>query len=115
MNALIDHWPSLGTDGSVPPFDIELAIMGDSQAVRLHGELDVAYAAPVRALLVGMAGREVLVDLRHLSFIDASGLSALLGARRELAGQGRQLVIVGAQAQVRRVFALTGLARLLAD
>lgn len=108
--------PSTAVDlDPLPPFDIELGSAGDRQVVRLHGELDLAYAAPVRAALAGVAGAEVIVDLRHLTFIDASGLSALLAARREMAEQGRRLVLVGAVAQVRRVFELTGLGQLLVE
>lgn len=100
---------------SLPPFDIELASADDHQVVRLHGELDLAYAAPVRAALLGVAGAEVVVDLSGLNFIDASGLSALLAARREMAEQGRRLVLAGPSPQVRRVFELTGLGRLLVE
>lgn len=99
----------------LPPFGIELTGTADHQVVRLHGELDLAYAAPVRAALAGVAGAEVVVDLGDLRFIDACGLSALLAARREMAEQGRRLVLTGAGAQVRRVFELTGLGQLLAD
>ena len=112
----MDRHPSTAVDlDPLPPFEIEMAVAGDRQVVRLHGELDLAYAAPVRAALVAVAEAEVVVDLRHLTFIDASGLSALLGARREMAEQGRLLVLVGATAQVRRVFEMTGLGQLLVE
>lgn len=96
-----------------PSFDIELSTSGDRHVVRLRGELDLAYAGPVRAVLVEIVASEVVLDLRDLTFIDASGLSALLAARRQIADQGHRLVLMGAVRAVRRVFELTGLADLL--
>lgn len=111
-----DRWPGAsGTDGDLVPFGIELTNSGDRQVVRLVGELDLAYAGPVRAALVGIAGPEVVVDLSDLTFIDASGLSALVAARGQMATEGHRLLLVGAGSAVRRVFELTGLADLLTE
>jgi anti-anti-sigma factor len=53
--------------------------------VALRGELDVADAASVAAALnaVAVRARELIVDLAGLEFIDSSGLTALLLARKQ--------------------------------
>ena len=52
--------------------------------VALRGELDIADAASVGAALTAVAarGQELIVDLAALEFIDCSGLTALLLARK---------------------------------
>jgi anti-sigma B factor antagonist len=54
---------------------------GDTVTVALHGEVDVATVDQVRvALADAIAGRPrtIEVDLRDLSFIDSTGLGALI-------------------------------------
>lgn len=111
---------ALLSDAVVPavevlPFGIELATDGHRNVVRLRGELDLAYAAPVRAALASVAGHEVEVDLSALTFLDAAGLSALLAARRAVTARGHRLRFCGAVPAVRRVFELTDLAAVLDD
>ncbi|MGH9088214.1 MAG: STAS domain-containing protein [Acidimicrobiales bacterium] len=96
-----------------PSFRIELASDGEHRVVRLHGELDVAYAAPLRAALVGVAGSSVVVDLAQLTFLDASGLAALLAARQVIVAGGHEMRLQGAGQAVRRVFEITELVELL--
>jgi anti-anti-sigma factor len=55
----------------------------------------------------------VIADLDQVSFIDASGLGALVGAARRAAAHGTSLHVVCARAQTRQLFHLTGLDRQL--
>ena len=48
-----------------------------------------------------------------MSFIDSTGMSVIVGARRKLEEQGRQLVLHGLQRTCRRALVLAGLAGLL--
>ena len=83
--------------------------------VTLHGELDLANAERVRTALIEVAGSTVVVDLGDLSFLDSSGIAALLGARKRILAAGHGFELRGAQGMVRRVLELTGLAHLLTD
>jgi anti-anti-sigma factor len=80
--------------------------------VALRGELDVADAASVAAAVnaVAVRARELIVDLAGLEFIDSSGLTALLLARKQARKAGGDLLLAGPQDQVLRVLAATRLA-----
>ena len=79
------------------------------------GEIDIATVARFRARLFALAGegRPVIADLDQVSFIDASGLGALVGAARRAAAHGTSLHVVCARSQTRQLFHLTGLDRQL--
>jgi anti-anti-sigma factor len=53
-------------------------------------------------------GRDVTVDLALVSFMDSSGISALLHAHLDLAAKGHSLLIQGAHGPVERVLWITG-------
>ena len=79
--------------------------------VVLRGELDVAEAARVAASLavVAASGRDVIVDLEGLEFIDSSGLAALVYARQHARRAGSDLLLAAPQQQVLRMLAITRL------
>jgi anti-sigma B factor antagonist len=85
---------------------------GDGHVVVvLSGELDVAQAAQVAASLATVAatGRDVIVDLEGLEFIDSSGLAALVRARRHARHAGCDLLLAAPRQQVQRMLAITRL------
>ncbi len=101
-------------DGRIDAFDAEV-IHGEREAVLVvHGEVDLATAPAFRAALddaLDGSGR-VEIDLRDTSFIDSSGLAALLVAHRRL-GQAREaLVICDPSPEVRLVLDIAGVASL---
>jgi anti-sigma B factor antagonist len=77
----------------------------------LRGELDVTEAAQVAASLavVAASGRDVVVDLEGLEFIDSSGLAALVSARQHARRAGCDLLLAAPQQQVLRMLAVTRL------
>ncbi len=77
----------------------------------LRGELDVTEAASVAASLAVIAdtGRDVIVDLEGLEYIDSSGLAALVLARQHARRGGCDLLLVAPQRQVLRMLASTRL------
>ena len=85
---------------------------GDGHVVVvLRGELDVTEAAEVAASLamVAASGRDVIVDLEGLEFIDSSGLAALARARQHARRAGCDLLLAAPQRQVLRILAITRL------
>lgn len=88
--------------------------------VRLSGELDLhlasAFTAEVRREL-GRSNqiRHLVLDLRGVTFIDSSGIGAIIGRYKDIRrrGDGR-MVAFGPRPQVRRVLEFTGLLRLMA-
>ncbi|MFC1433699.1 STAS domain-containing protein [Streptacidiphilus sp. N1-3] len=89
-----------------------------SSHVLLAGELDHYSAGPLRAAISSiLAGdrrlRRIELDAALLSFCDAAGLDALLGAQRQAAARGVTLRLVRTSAPLRRLLKLTGLTEVL--
>lgn len=83
---------------------MNLEITATEEGYRLAGELDMATADDLSALLQGESGRElpVVLDFEGISFMDSSGLRVLLEAARAEDG-GTAIVIVRPSEQVQRV------------
>ena len=56
----------------------------------LHGELDIVSAYDLALALVEVAGSTVVVDLSDLTFMDSTGISALVMARKRILDDGRR-------------------------
>ena len=94
-------------------FSLALERCGSETAVLvLAGELDLFRAPAIEDALAEV--RHLTVDLRLVTFIDATTLGLLLGASRRQQAQGGQLlVLVGPQTPM-TAFEATGFDRLLA-
>jgi len=84
---------------------------GDPRAewVRVGGELDIARAPQLERTLDACQARLVVVDLRELTFIDSSGLHAIINAGIRARRSGRRLVLVRVPSDVERILTLTGI------
>ena len=85
------------TEPSAPPAAAIGVVRRDGIAVlTLEGELDVYTASALRDRLAYEldTDRPCVVDLRRVSFIDSSILSALLAAQRRSAAQGLAFLVV---------------------
>lgn len=84
--------------------------------IELGGEIDLDRAPEVRKLLLDCVGRgrDLLVDLSRVTYIDSSGIASLVEAlqRADRAGLGLGLVSVSAEAL--RVFELARLDKVFA-
>ncbi|MTI94845.1 MAG: anti-sigma factor antagonist [Firmicutes bacterium] len=81
------------------------------------GELDHHTAAELKSameteLAKGIA-RDIVLDLRHLSFMDSSGLGVVLGRYKQLARWQGRMVAFGLQPAVEKVYKLSGLPKLI--
>ena len=91
--------------------DVSTRVCDGQVVVVLRGELDVADAAMVAASLavVAASGRNVILDLAHLEYIDSSGLAALVHTRQHARRAGFDLLLAAPQQQVQRMLAITRL------
>lgn len=91
---------------------------GDTLIARLSGELDL-HAAPVfrkaidEALEESPHLRNLILNLQEVTFVDSSGLGALLGRYRILQRRGGQMVAVSLQPRVRKLFEMSGLLKII--
>ncbi len=79
----------------------------------LCGELDLSNASSVLARVIDsdlVAGESLVLDLSGVTFVDSSGLIALLHAEHYLAGRSCHFALRSPTSQVRRVLELAGLA-----
>jgi anti-sigma B factor antagonist len=89
---------------------------GTCAVIELSGELDVAGAGMLESALRDLElspVRDVVLDLRRLSFIDAAGLNAVLDLYAECLSANALLTIIPGPRSVHRVFQLTRLDQLL--
>jgi anti-anti-sigma factor len=103
---------SRGGTGAPPGLDVSVSRDANEVRVSAHGEVDVATAPRLYEALSGpdvAAAGSVIADLSGVSFIDSTGLRALLTAAEDLAGRLR---IIPSPA-CRRLFAVTHVEDLL--
>ncbi|MGH2878053.1 MAG: STAS domain-containing protein [Solirubrobacteraceae bacterium] len=100
------------------PGSLEVASAADDGAVTvtLRGELDLASVVALQERLTAVeqgAPALIVLDLSELSFIDSSGLRALLLAEERARQGGRELRLTQGSDAVQRVFEMTGTRDLL--
>ena len=86
--------------------------------VYVRGELDVYTATLLRralAELIAGGARAVVLDLRDLSFMSATGLGVLIGAARRLRHHGGSLVLRSTRPSVRKLIELLGWEEVLVE
>lgn len=81
-----------------------------SVCLHLVGELDLATCPRFEQVLKQAQNDKniVSVDLQELTFLDCSGLTAIVHAAARAAAMEARLILVGAGGQVERLFDLTG-------
>lgn len=85
---------------------------GDHVRVVAAGEVDLTTVDRLGKELATALDQDVsavVIDLAGVSFLDSSGLYALVRAHNRAKANGRQLSLVNLQPRVRKVFELTGL------
>jgi anti-anti-sigma factor len=88
----------------------------DQVVVALVGECDLSVREDLTSALLAAVGQapRVVVDLSDLTFLDSSGVHALLIAHQAAGARGGQVSVVHARGVVADVLDLTGLGELLA-
>jgi anti-anti-sigma factor len=97
-------------------FEIGMEWSGDAVHLRVRGELDVAVADSLLRRVEGMEGssaRLVIVDLAEVTFLDSSGLKALLASQRAADEGGFEVLLVRTPKALRRVIDVAGADRIL--
>jgi anti-sigma B factor antagonist len=88
-------------------------VKGDRVSIVLAGEIDFAACGAVTdALLTALDVHRmpVVLDLGEVTFIDSSGVRALLVAHRRSLERDRPIVVGATSHQARRIIELSGLA-----
>jgi len=98
-------------------FSLTSAYLGaDAHVVTIEGELDVATVPGLRAELErieGEGGRELIVDLLAVPFVDSVALGLLVETSKRLTSRGGVFTIVCDDRRLARIIEITGLERVL--
>ncbi len=89
----------------------ELREYGGRNVVALQGEIDLERSPGVRRLLLGCVeqGKDLLVDLSAVSYIDSSGIANLIEALQCAKTNGLRFALVSVSEQAKRVLKLARL------
>ena len=93
--------------------EIAVSESGGVRLVRLTGELDLAGVDRFERLTAGRTpeANTFVLDLRELTFIDSSGVRALIMADRRVRGTGGRFIVVRGPERVNEVLEMTGVAQ----
>jgi anti-anti-sigma factor len=98
-------------DPAAPHFVVDTRRSGTAEVVQVTGEVDIATAPLLRAVLDTVVARRparVEVDLSGTTFLDAHALATLAAVRRRLAARHAMLVLRDPSPVARRLLELTG-------
>jgi len=88
---------------------LEISPLTGVAGLRVEGELDLATAPLLMEALVDLGSeRDVHLDLALLTFLDSSGLHAIVALARSFDGN-RSVVLVNPSTAVRRILEITGI------
>ncbi|HEY0516937.1 MAG TPA: STAS domain-containing protein [Solirubrobacteraceae bacterium] len=98
------------------PVDIEGLDEDGGRTLRLRGELDISSVQQLERLVqetCADGAARLRLDLRELSFIDSSGIAAIVQASSVCEEQGLDFELLEGPPAVQRLFVLTGLSEIL--
>src|SRR5271165_3488755 len=96
-------------------FSRRVTDVGEIHVVSLVGELDMETAEGLADWLVEISGSVVVVDLSGLTFMDSSGIAAVVKARAEIENAGSELKLTRPVPNVARVLEIVGLSEWVHD
>jgi anti-anti-sigma factor len=114
MAEAMDRTGQDATPRTVPPGELGVSdrVDGDRHVIALTGELDIASVRTLQAKVVELCTDEVrslVIDLSELTFIDSTGMRAIMGARRLCEERSCDFSLVPGGENIQRVFVLAGL------
>jgi anti-sigma B factor antagonist len=97
----------------VRDFDLtSITAGGDCAILQITGEIDVYTAPKLREGVIGLLDQNtvhVIADMRHVEFLDSTGLGALVGSLKRLRMREGSLRLVIDSDRLLRIFRITGL------
>jgi anti-sigma B factor antagonist len=111
---------AISADFGSQPDDFHVEVLNSwpgISVVDVAGDVDLHSAPELRdtlSTLVDSDTRRVTLDLSNVTFLDSMALGVILGTKKRLAATGRDLELVVATPEIRRIFEITMLDRIFA-
>lgn len=109
--------PSPVTSAKQPPngLPMTVSVEGDQLVIALSGEIDISNAEGLPAALLAATNGDpkVVIDIADVTFLDSSGLRAILMCEASLSRSDVVLKVRNPSPQARHVFEITQLVHLL--
>ena len=93
--------------------EFQVSANAEGHRVDVRGEVDMSSAGGLAEVLTQFVNGSVTVDISGVSFLDSSGLNALVAAHKHIERRNGSLTIVGATWNVQRIFEVSGFDRIL--
>ena len=93
-------------------FEITESVRGDHMVVAVHGDLDAVSAPELTQYifrLLESGSRRLVLDLEPLTFLDSSGLRALLASQKAARAEAASFAMVSTKPATLKVFQITQL------
>jgi anti-sigma B factor antagonist len=93
-------------------FEVQDVVSDGRHRLVLTGELDLAPAAELEAVLLRLCAdgtKEIALDLSKLSFMGSTGLRVVLLAKELCEQHGYEFLLIAGPRNIQRMFELTGL------
>jgi anti-sigma B factor antagonist len=101
------------SSGTLPELTMDEVVRDGEHTLVLRGELDLNSApllnATIRPICADPATSALVLDLSRLTFMDSTGIHALLLTKQLCHEQGFQFFLIPGEAQAHRVLKITGL------
>jgi anti-sigma B factor antagonist len=100
----------------MPQVRLPVDVVRGVPVVTAPEEIDITNAPSLRAALLEAAARgrgAVVADMSGTQFCDSAGLSVLIRAHKRAEAEGAELLLVVPATSVLRIFALTGIDRMI--
>ncbi|MGE5553176.1 MAG: anti-sigma F factor antagonist [Betaproteobacteria bacterium] len=97
---------------------IETKRLGKALVVRCSGELDLAAAGDFRQVVDNELAewdnlQDIILNLQEVTFVDSSGLGAILGRYKRVQQRGGRMVLVAVPPALRRLLDFSGIFKLI--
>jgi len=100
----------------MPETGLLVEVVSDVPVVTAPEEIDVTNAARLRSVLLetsASGNATLVVDMSQTRFCDSAGLNVLVRAHQRAEAQGGEVRLVISTADVRRIFTVTGIDRVI--
>ncbi len=104
---------SVPPSAGIEPFQSWRRRRREAEFISLCGEIDAATAPRVAEQLTRLPESRVIVDMSRVTFVDSSGLNALVAASRRIDHHHGVLIIRGVPPHLLRLLEISGVEHLL--